>query len=200
MATNPKIPERESFTERRGPMLVERPEQPTSAVPGVALAIVTAILLLGAIFYFMPRAPKNLNTAMSSASAPADSGPGQLELSGLKMTASPEGGAVNLDGKLSNDGPTEVNGVMAEIDFPLDGGKLGVVQAPVQGIAMGNKANEGKQTDTGKVTGDTESLTKAPIKPGESRAVRITVDQVPSGWNQQMPQVKVAATTGTTAR
>lgn len=193
MATNPRIPEQKE-PPRGGPTIVPKPEKPSSATPGVLLAIVTALLLLVAIVYFVPRAPKSVNHAPIRATMPAQPVPGQLQISDVKMSTAPTGGALNLDGRLSNSGTTDVSGVMAEVDFPLGNGQMAAVQAPVQGIAVSNGTN------TGKITGDTEDLTKAPIKPGETRPVRINVSQVPAQWNHQIPQVKVTTTTGTTAK
>lgn len=197
MASNPRIPEQnpKNLTQRRGPVLVPKSEPPTSAVPGVVLAIVTAVLLLGAIFYFMPRAPK-AGMAPAGAVTPAQPAGSQLAISGVKMSVAPTGGAINLDGQLTNSSPNAVNGVMAEINFKLKNGQLASIQRPVQGIAVGKPSNEGKHADTGKVTGDTEDLTKAPIRPNETRPVRITVDQVPATWNHEIPQVRIVETTG----
>jgi len=194
MATNPRVPN-QNEPDRKGPMLVQKPERPTSAAPGVALAIITALLLLGAIFYFMPRAPKQVTVPPSSADVPAQPVPGQLQISNLKVTPAPTGGSLNLDGQITNTGSSQVNGIMAEVRFPLNNGQTLSVQRPVQAIAMG--AAPGKQADTGRVTGNTEDLTSAPIKPGDTRPVRITVDQVPASWNHQVPEIALTTTTGT---
>jgi hypothetical protein len=85
---------------------------------------------------------------------------------------------------------------MVEVIFRLTNGLRASIERPVQGIAMGTQGNEGKQADTGRVTGDTEELTKVPIKPGETRPIRIAVDQLPKAWNHQVPQVRVVETTG----
>lgn len=194
MATNPRIPEQKE-PPRGGPTIVPKPERPSSATPGVLLAIVTALLLLAAIVYFVPRAPKSVNHAPIGATMPTQPVPGQLQISNVKMSTAPTGGALNLDGRLSNSGTTDISGVMAEVDFPLGNGQMAAVQDPVQGIAISRGTN-----NTGRVTGDTEDLTKSPIKPGETRPIRITVSQVPAQWNHEIPQVKVITTTGTTAK
>jgi len=35
-------------------------------------------------------------------------------------------------------------------------------------------------------------LVKAPLKPGETRAFRLPFDDIPSSWNNQMPQLVIA--------
>jgi hypothetical protein len=53
---------------------------------------------------------------------------------------------------------------------------------PVEGVANG--------------TGS-QNLTQAPIKPNESRPVRIYFEHTPLGWNHQLPQLTVTTVTGT---
>ncbi len=192
MASNPRIPE-QNEPGKRGPALVPKTAPPSSSVPGVVLAIVTALLLLGAIMYFMPRAPKAASSAPAGAVTPAQPSNGQLQFSDITMSVAPVGGAVSIDAQLSNSGTTDVNGVMAEVVFALSNGQSDAVQAPVMGIFVGKG---GKAANTSGVTGDLEDLTKAPVKPGQTRPVRITVNEVPKGWNHQIPQIQVAETTG----
>lgn len=193
MASSPRIPE-QNEPSRKGPRLVSKPEQPTGGGPGVTLAIVTALLMLGAILYFMPRNSKNVSSAPAGAVTPEQPSSGQLQFSDLTMTTAPVGNALSIDAQLSNSGASDVNGVMAEVVFPLSNHQTAAVQAPVFGVAVGKT---GKTGNTSAVTGDVEDLTKAPIKPGETRPVRITVNAVPQGWNHQVPQIRVAETTGT---
>jgi hypothetical protein len=193
MATNARFPDPRE-PQRKGPVLVQRVEPPTSSTPGVALAIVTAVLLLGAILYFMPRAPKS-GAAATGSSTPAQPAGSLLSVSGLRMSEAPTGGAISIDGQLTNRGSAAVSGVMAEVIFDLTNGLSASIERPVQGIALGTKANEGRQADTGRVTGDTEDLTKAPIKPNETRPVRIGVNELPKAWNHQIPRVRIVETT-----
>ncbi len=193
MATNPRIPEPPE--ERRGPRLVQKAEPPTSAFPGVVLAIITALLLLAAVMYFMPRAPKSGNTVSSTAvpATQAQPGPEEIQLTGLHMTEAPTGGALNLDGNVINHGNEVVNGLTAAVNFQLQDGRTAVVNAPVMLVDIKSGA---KNTD--KTTGDTKNPVNEPLKAGEQRVARITVDAVPQGWNHQMPQVTIETTTGTT--
>ncbi len=194
LATNPRVPE-QFEPKRTGPVLVQRAEEPTSSTPGVILTIVTAVLLLGAILYFMPRSPRG-GSAPASAISPSQPAASQLAFSGLKMTPAPTGGAITLDAQLTNSGSSAVNGVMVEIVFHLTNGLRATLQRPVQGIGVGNQSNEGKSADTGKITGDTEGLTKSPIQPNETRPVRIAVDELPKAWNRQIPLLRIIETPG----
>jgi hypothetical protein len=45
--------------------------------------------------------------------------------------------------------------------------------------------------------GEAEVMNRTAIylKPNDTRSFRITVDSVPQGWNQQMPELKIATVT-----
>lgn len=190
MATNPRFPD-PNKPRSAGPTLVPKPEPPKGAGPGVILAIVTAVLLLGAILYFMPRGARNVPKSPAASVSPEQPNAGQLQFSDVSLSTAPVGGAVSIDAQLTNSGTTDISGVMAEVHFTLTNNQTSMVDAPIMGIAVA-----GKGKNTSKVTGDIEDLTKAPIKPGETRPVRITVNDVPATWNHQVPQIRVAETTG----
>jgi hypothetical protein len=193
MATNPRIPE-QNEPNRRGPVLLQKPETPGSAVPGVALAIITAALILAAILYFMPRAPKSGTPPAAGAEAPAQPVPGQLQFSAMNLTADPTGRSVRLDGLITNNSREVITGVMAQVQFKLKNGQTVNVNAPVEGIDLGaHKGNNGAR-----INASAQNLTSDPIKAGQERGIVINVDQVPDGWDHTMPGLTVVTTTGTT--
>lgn len=191
MATNPRLPDQ---NEHRGPSLVPKVERPKSAAPGVILAIITAGLLIAAIVYFMPRAPKATHAPVSGATLPAQPVPGQLAFSDMNMTIDPTGQALNLDGEITNNSNEVINGVMAQVSFTLKDGKIVTVNAPVQGIDLGHARKDGAE-----ISGSTQNLVNDPIKAGEERAIMINVPNVPKDWNHTMPGLAVVTTTGTTS-
>lgn len=175
MATNPKIPE-ERHVHPKFKL------QPRTRVPwGPVTLILAAILLIGLIVY-LPRAPRAARTPTAGELPPQPTG-NQLQLTNLKIVPAPAGNTVALDAQMLNNGNTEVTGVAVDATFEdASGAGVGTVQAKVMGIQGG----------TG---GITEELTKTPIKPGQTRAVRMVFDQVPQGWNHQLPKLTVAAVT-----
>lgn len=191
MATNPRIPDDRDPKQQRGPVLLSNPEPPRSAVPGVVLAIITAVLLLAAVFYFMPRAPKKV-APPAAAEVPAQPVPGQLQFSDMNMTPDPTGKALNLDGQVTNASNETITGIMAAVQFTLKNGQTTTVNAPVQAIAIGNNAR-----NTDKITGSVQNMVNDPIKPGAQRAIEIQVNGVPADWNHTMPGLQVVTTTGT---
>jgi hypothetical protein len=77
-----------------------------------------------------------------------------------------------------------VNGIAMDTIFHgQNGGIVGSERVKVQGL---------KQEGT---TYTNEDLEKTPLKPNDTRPFRITVDSVPQGWNQQMPELKIATVT-----
>jgi hypothetical protein len=85
---------------------------------------------------------------------------------------------------LHNMGDTSINGVQVQAEFlGRNGPVLETVTVPVQGLVNRSTAQD---------------LTQAPIKPNESRPVRIYFEHTPRGWNHQLPQLTVTNVTGTT--
>ena len=189
MATNPRIPDQ---NERRGPSLVEKPEQPSSAFPGVVLAIITALLLLAAVMYFMPRTPK-ATPAPAAAEVPAQPVPGQLQFSAMHMTPDPTGKAVQLDGLVTNTSQETITGVMAQVQFKLKNGQTVNINAPVEGIDLSSHENK----NGARINASAKNLVNDPIKPGQERGIMIDVNNVPDGWDHTMPGLTVVTTTGT---
>lgn len=189
MATNPRIPEQytpdKPGSDKFGSKM--RPEPPSSPTPGVILAIVVALLLLGAIFYFMPRTPKPNGGGPSAASIPNQPVPGELQISHATMALDPTGHALNLDAEITNTGQHEVNGIMAQVTLTTTDGQKIARNSKVMSLIKGRKG----ALDAGR----TQDLTVLPIKPGEMRPVRMTVDNVPFAWNHQMPGIRIITVT-----
>ena len=92
-----------------------------------------------------------------------------------------------LMGILHNTGDTVITGVQVEAQFlGRNGPILETLRAPVQGFVGGAGATTA------------QDLTQAPIKPNDSRPIRIYFEHTPRGWNHQLPQLTVTAVTGTT--
>jgi hypothetical protein len=181
MATDPRIPD--SLDPRgKGHTGGLKPEPPTSGRAGAILAIITAALILGAILYFMPRAPK-ASPAPSSASVPNGPAAGMLQLTNPKMTAAPTGNSMYIDAMVQNTSPQTINGIVAQVRFrSQDGSVAQAVEVPVQLV----------QQDGARISQD---VTSAPIKPNDTRPIRIAIDRVPEDWNHQMPEIQVSAVT-----
>ncbi len=181
MATNPNLP-------RQGPTPVPqhpRIPRPKKQFPWALIAIIVAAAILAAIIYWLPQSPK-AQTPPTAAQVPPQPTGSQIQLSNLKITPAPGGGAFYLDGTLINNGNTSINGISTELSFKnLRGQTLETEQVPVQAIASKNGQPAG-----------TESMAQDPIKPRATRPFRISVTHVPEGWNHQVPAVRILSVTG----
>lgn len=181
MATNPRIPDSGSPIQR--PTGGMKPEKPKSGLTGTTFALIVLGLLLAAIIYFMPRTPKT-PPGKPGAEVPQQPTGEQVQLEGLRMVKSPNGGALSIQGMISNRGTQTINGIAMDAVFhDQNGGIVGSQRVPVMGLkAQGNQFQ-------------VDNLTNDPLKPNDTRPFRITVDSVPQGWNQQMPELKIATVT-----
>jgi hypothetical protein len=172
MATNPRIPEH-----RDVPTLVEQKHKKSSA-PLVLFGIFAAAIILAAILIWMPRAPRPSN-APSNAVVPSQPGAigSQVQLSEIRLSPASAGSQMYIYARLSNTGNTAINALTVNVAFPSagDGRPAGAVTA------------EAESYDNGQ----SQSLASAPIKPNQTRDVRIPIEGVPAGWNHQTPEIKV---------
>jgi hypothetical protein len=147
------------------------------------LILIGAAALLVAIFALLPKAP-HLTTPPTGAQVPQQPTADQVQLTDVKLAPAPVGGAAYMTALLHNTGNTAITGVQIQAKFlGRNGPVLDTLTVPVQGLA--------DRTTT-------QDLTKSPIRPNESRPVRIYFEHTPAGWNHQLPELTVTTVTGTT--
>jgi len=180
MATNPRVPSDPNNQKR--PELVPAPvvrKKWPGAGPGVAFALIVAAALIAAVVYYMPRAPKK-SPPPAGAQAPIQPVSNELQFSNLHIALGPAGSEMTLDGSVMNAGNRPILGSTVELTFlGHDGKVVGNVTKPLQGMMVQNGLLRSDPIGT------------HPIPPNHTRPFRITVDNVPSGWNHQMPNVTV---------
>ncbi len=182
MASNPRIPESLDPREKSHTGGL-RPEKPSSGRTGTILAIVVAVLLLGAIIYFMPRAPK-ATAPSTAADVPQQPTGQQIQLQDLQMSMAPAGGSMYIQAMLNNNGQQTINGIDAQVKFRAqDGTIVGTENSKVLGLKKEGQAFI------------QDDLTQNPIKPNDARPVRIPVDHVPQNWNHAMPEIVITGVT-----
>lgn len=177
MATNPQYPEPQK------PHIHPRLQTPPKRnFPWPLIAIIIAAAILAALIWWLPQTPKK-QLPPNAAAVPAQPTGSQIQLTNLKMTPSTVGSAFYVGGMLYNNGNTDITGVRVQATFRgINGQALETQTRPVEGM-VGNSATEA------------QNLTQAPIKPNESRAVRVYFDHYPAGWNKQLPDLKVTTVT-----
>jgi len=183
MATNPKLPDFPDILPRRAEnehakvRMIRR-----SKFPWLVVILISGAALLIAIFALLPRVP-HLSALPTGAQVPQQPTAEQVQFTNLKIATAPVGGSVYVTGILQNTGNTAITGVQVQAEFlGRNGPVLDTITTPVQGL----------------VKGTTQDLTQAPIKPNESRPVRIYFQHTPAGWNHQVPELTITTVTGTT--
>lgn len=182
MATNPKLPD-----------FSDLPPQPTehakvqmirqSKFPWPIVILIAGVALLVAVFAMLPRV-SHLTQPPAGAQVPQQPTADQVQLTNLKLASAPAGGGAYLTAILHNTGDTTINGVQVQAEFlGRNGPVLETLTVPVQNL-------------TDRTT--PQDLTRMPIKPNESRPIRIYFQHTPAGWNHQMPELTVTTVTGTT--
>jgi hypothetical protein len=188
MATNPRLPHDERDEERKQPQLVPntdelQPKRPGGGLAGVLLGILVAVILLGVLAYFLPRMPKDRPPA-SGAEVPAQPVAGELQLQGMQLIAGPTDGSYYLDGNVTNTGPHSVTGIMADVKLRNSQNQVVLdVQRPLQGMATQNHSLV------------SDPLAKDPIKPNDTRTVRLSLNEIPSDWNHNLPDIQIVTVT-----
>jgi Protein of unknown function (DUF3426) len=184
MAANPKLPEYSRVPPRQPdhePGKVQLIRQ--NKFPWPILAVIAGATLLIAIIVLLPKVP-HLIKPPSGADIPQQPTAEQIQLTNAKITRAPAGDAVYLTAMLHNTGNSTITGVQVQAEFlGRNGPILADITRPLEVVANGT-------------TG--QNLTQAPIKPNETRPVRISFEHTPKGWNHQLPELTVTAVTGTT--
>jgi hypothetical protein len=178
MATNPRttISERAQLTVMNPGRRVKRRQSSSLTPRVVSTAIALAVLAL--VLRYLPSETRNAQARTSPRAvqeAPAD-----LDFSGVQITRPLGSDAIFVDGMVTNNGPERVKAATAQVDFyDTHGALVGSVKAPLVGVAHGG-------TDIVR-----NEFARNPIGPNEMRFFRVAVESVPSGWNHEVPELKV---------
>ncbi|HZQ25811.1 MAG TPA: DUF2393 family protein [Terriglobales bacterium] len=191
MATNPQYPDPRRPSQRfQGrdnvrDIRTDSPGSPRREFPWPVLAIVAAAAILAALIYWLPRTPHRLPPP-SAAQVPQQPTGNQIQLTNLAVEHAPVGNSLYLTGNIHNNGSTDITGVQLQATFLGNNGQVLDTQTrPVEGLANPNDPTP-------------QDLTKAPIKPNQSRMFRIYFEHYPAGWNKEVPGLKITTVTGTT--
>ncbi|HUK48716.1 MAG TPA: DUF3426 domain-containing protein [Terriglobales bacterium] len=183
MATSPKQPQFPNIPPRRtgdahGKVQIIK----KSKFPWPIFILIVGAALIAGILYFLPRGPHVRNLPVG-AQVPQQPVPGQVQLTNMKIEASPIGGALYLSGVLHNAGNTAINGVQVQAQFiGADGAPVATQTRPVEALLSGTNYQD---------------LTQSPIQPDQYRPILIYFEHTPPAWNHQLPALTVTMVTGT---
>jgi len=159
--------------------------EPRSLAPWIVAAIV--VLLILGIFLARGHHAPPANPG-GAGLAPPDPYSVNLAFSNIKMSeASSVGGAtaIYLDGMMANNGGQTLTGLTVQVAFQDYTKQL--VQKETMPLNL---------IRTHEPYIDTEPVSAAPIKPGETREFRLIFDHVAQSWNQQYPEIRVIEVKG----
>lgn len=169
--------------EESGFLSAHQTAEPKSWMPWIvsgAIVIVALLLLILLGRHSHTGLPPG-GTGMAAAAPYA----AQLPISDLQMSgaSSFSGAAVTyIDGKIANTGNQTIHGITVEVGFRNDLGQLSRTVTPLSFIR------------TRQPYVDTEPVSAAPLKPGDTQAFRLIFDSVPPDWNQQLPEIRIIST------
>jgi Protein of unknown function (DUF2393) len=171
-------PQNSGFLDPKGNSAKEPRTMAPWIVAGAVVLIVIGVLLL----FSRHEAPSNPGGA---GLAPPDPYATSLALSDIKMSESSSmaGAKVTyLDGTIANHGNKTLTGITVQVAF-RDFTNI-LTQKETMPLSL---------IRTHQPYVDTQSVSAAPIKPGETREFRLIFDHVSESWNQQYPEIRVIA-------
>lgn len=159
-------------------------KEPRSLAPWLVAGGVVVLAVLGLVLFSHHGRPANPGGA---GLAPADPYAANLAFSDIKMSESSSVGGAKvtyLDGVIANHGDKTLTGLTVQVAFH-DYTSL-LVQKETMPLSL---------IRTHEPYIDTEPVSAAPIKPGESREFRLIFDHVAQNWNQEYPTLRVIEVT-----
>jgi len=151
---------------------------------GLIVGVIVAVVLLGALIYFLPHMAKNAPTA-TNARLVVKRVPGQLQFHGIQVIAGPTDNSFYLVGHITNTGPDAVTGVLADVKL----------RGPYEKVLLDVKRPmEGMAGDDNRLVSD--PFAKDPLKPDDTRPFRLSITRAPAWWNHNLPEVQIVQVTG----
>lgn len=150
------------------------------------IAGIVVLLVLGV--FLIPKPHQGDYNPGGANLAPADPYAEYLPLSGIHMSESSSVAGSKLtyvDGVITNRGTRTVSDIRIQVAFHDFTNQI--AQKATMPLTL---------IRTHEPYIDTEPVSAAPIKPGESREFRLIFDHVPDGWNQQYPELRIIEVTG----
>lgn len=159
----------------------QQSREATSWLPWI---IAAAVVVLGiGIWIVVGGHASSDSQSAGTGMAPADPYAENLPLSGLQMSeaTSFSGAKVTyIDGQITNKGNRTLNAITVQVGFHSDVGQY------AQRLALPLSFIRTRQPYV-----DIETVSAAPIAPGQTRDFRLIFDSVPADWNLQYPEIRV---------
>jgi hypothetical protein len=155
------------------------PEGGGFPVAAWALAgLVVLVILVGLLFATRHREQAPSNTIQQLASYAAELPVSQLAMS--ESTSLSGGKSTFIDGQIQNSGGQIVSGVTVQVIFRNDEALPPQIETLPLSLIR-----------TREPYIDTQPVSAAPLKPGDSRDFRLIFETIPANWNTQMPEIHI---------
>ena len=180
MATHPQssVSERPELTRMSGRRGRSRP---STSMKTRLISTAIALVVLALMLRYLPAGNKKAQAKTPATTASAvQATPADLHLGSVQMSETVGGEALYLDGRVTNDSSERVTGAIAQVTFSdIQGHPVTSLRKPVVGMSQGG---------VGVVRNE---FSNNPIGPNETRFFRVAIDQIPSTWNHEVPELKI---------
>jgi hypothetical protein len=163
-----------------GPELIRPTDSHDRNWVAIALAAGVVVVAVALIFFLTRGRP---GPSVSPVDAAPDPYAASLPLSHVAMSEASNlaGGKVTyLDGHISNTGNKTITGITVQVLF----------RNPAHEVAQ-NETQPMMLIRTREPYVDTESMSRAPLKPGDERDFRLSFDQVTPDWDGVYPELRI---------
>jgi hypothetical protein len=163
-----------------GPELIRPTDSHDRNWVAIALAAGVVVVAVALIFFLTRGRP---GSSVSPVDAAPDPYAASLPLSHVAMSEASNlaGGKVTyLDGHISNTGNKTITGITVQVLF----------RNPAHEVAQ-NETQPMMLIRTREPYIDTESMSRAPLKPGDERDFRLSFDQVTPDWDGVYPELRI---------
>lgn len=151
-------------------------------VPAVVWAIAALVVLLVVVGMVLAGHHKSSGPDATNVQ-PLNPYAAHLPLSGFAMSESTSisgGKYTYIDGHIKNTGSSTITGITVQVLFGnAEGTAPHIETMPLTLIRM-------RQPYI-----DTQSVSSAPLKPGDERDFRLIFESIPENWNMEMPEVRI---------
>lgn len=157
---------------------------PQSRFPWPLIAILLVAVLFAIVISLIPRTNRANTAAMNN----PDTVTRDLKIASVTISPQSIGGASNVDvyGQATNTGARNITAANVSATFKdKDGKPLFVEQEPIEMVEVNKKD---KDANAG-------ILADKPLKPRETMNFRVRLNQVPSNWNHEPPDLSVLQVT-----
>lgn len=161
------------------------PRERRSLLPWIVAGAVVVLVLV--VIVVATHHPQEANPGGTSLAA-ADAYAANLPISNVQMSQSGSmsgGQTTYIDGQISNRGQQTVTGITVQVAF--HGFTTPIAKKATMPLML---------VRTREPYVDLQSVSAAPILPGQSRDFRLIFDSVPQDWNQNYPEIRVIQVTG----